>query len=88
MDPVCGMSVEPATALEKGLHSDYKDTDYYFCGKGCKLEFRRGPGALPGPRARPIDVTRVDASRGTPHGTGILPAALEATSREVDRISG
>jgi YHS domain-containing protein len=43
MDPVCGMSVEPATALEKGLHSDYKDTDYYFCGKGCKLEFDEDP---------------------------------------------
>ena len=39
VDPVCGMSVDPPAALEKGLHSRYRDTDHFFCGKGCKLEF-------------------------------------------------
>jgi Cu+-exporting ATPase len=43
IDPVCGMTVEPPTALEKGLHSNYKSTDYFFCGKGCKLEFDEDP---------------------------------------------
>jgi YHS domain-containing protein len=42
-DPVCGMKVEPPVALEKGLHSNYKATDYFFCGKGCKLDFDEGP---------------------------------------------
>ena len=42
-DPVCGMSVEPPTALEKGLHSHHKDADYFFCGKGCKLDFDEDP---------------------------------------------
>lgn len=43
VDPVCGMSVVPDTAREKGLHIAYQGTDYYFCGKGCKLEFDDDP---------------------------------------------
>jgi YHS domain-containing protein len=39
VDPVCGMTVEPPTAREKGLHSHYDGVDHFFCGKGCKLEF-------------------------------------------------
>jgi YHS domain-containing protein len=39
LDPVCGMTVDTAGAQSKGLHSRYRDADYYFCGKGCKLEF-------------------------------------------------
>ena len=42
-DPVCGMSVDPVTARSKGLHSSYRDRDYFFCGKGCKLEFNEDP---------------------------------------------
>ena len=29
---------------------------YYFCGKGCKLEFGDDPGAVPRPVVRPRDV--------------------------------
>jgi YHS domain-containing protein len=43
LDPVCGMSVEPDAARAKGLHSSYRGTDYYFCGRGCKLEFDEDP---------------------------------------------
>jgi len=43
LDPVCGMTVEPDTARTKGLSSTYKDVDYFFCGKGCKLEFDEDP---------------------------------------------
>jgi Cu+-exporting ATPase len=43
LDPVCGMTVDPATAQAKGLHSEHKGTDYFFCGKGCKLEFDEDP---------------------------------------------
>jgi YHS domain-containing protein len=43
IDPVCGMTVDPAAARLKGLHSRYKDADYHFCGKGCKLEFDEDP---------------------------------------------
>lgn len=44
IDPVCGMTVEPEAARAKGLHNTYRSTDYFFCGKGCKLEFDEDPG--------------------------------------------
>jgi YHS domain-containing protein len=43
MDPVCGMTVEPEAARAKGLHSSHQGRDYYFCGKGCKLDFDEDP---------------------------------------------
>jgi len=43
IDPVCGMTVEPVEATAKGLHSAYRGRDYFFCGKGCKLEFDEEP---------------------------------------------
>lgn len=43
IDPVCGMTVQPETARANGLHSEYKGTDYFFCGKGCKLDFDEAP---------------------------------------------
>lgn len=42
-DPVCGMTVDPETARARGLHSTHAGTDYFFCGKGCKLEFDEDP---------------------------------------------
>lgn len=42
-DPVCGMSVDPAVALEKGLHRQHTGVDHYFCGKGCYLDFGDDP---------------------------------------------
>lgn len=43
VDPICGMTVEPDSARATGLHSSYQGTDYFFCGKGCKLEFDEDP---------------------------------------------
>ena len=43
LDPVCGMSVAPAGAAAKGLHRLHAGADYYFCGKGCYLEFGDDP---------------------------------------------
>jgi YHS domain-containing protein len=43
IDPVCGMTVDRAAAEAKGLHTSYEGVDYYFCGKGCKLEFGDDP---------------------------------------------
>jgi Cu+-exporting ATPase len=39
-DPVCGMEVDTATSL---LSYEYKGTTYWFCGKGCLLEFKDDP---------------------------------------------
>jgi YHS domain-containing protein len=43
VDPVCGMTVQPEAARAKGLHSSHEGSDYFFCGKGCKLEFDEDP---------------------------------------------
>jgi Cu+-exporting ATPase len=40
IDPVCGMTVDPATAKHKAAH---KGHDYYFCSAGCKAKFQAGP---------------------------------------------
>ena len=38
-DPVCGMTVDISVAIAKDLHATHQGADYYFCGKGCKLDF-------------------------------------------------
>ena len=43
LDPVCGMTVDPEAARAKDLHVQYKGVDYFFCGKGCKLDFDEDP---------------------------------------------
>ncbi len=43
IDPVCGMTVVIATAHEKDLHLNHEGRDFFFCGKGCKLEFGDDP---------------------------------------------
>jgi Uncharacterized conserved protein len=40
-DPVCGMSVDPATAAASVEH---EGRTYYFCGKGCAKSFSADPG--------------------------------------------
>jgi xanthine dehydrogenase accessory factor len=42
-DPVCGMIVEIANASEAGLAIEHEGQPYYFCGRGCKLEFLDDP---------------------------------------------
>jgi Cu+-exporting ATPase len=39
-DPVCGMEVDPTTT---DLKLEHDGTTYWFCGKGCYLEFRDDP---------------------------------------------
>jgi Cu+-exporting ATPase len=42
-DPVCGMAVEPARAEANGLAAEHNGATYYFCGRGCLLDFRDNP---------------------------------------------
>ena len=39
-DPVCGMSVDPASAKHKAEH---EGTAYYFCSGGCRDKFAAEP---------------------------------------------
>jgi Cu+-exporting ATPase len=38
-DPVCGMTVDVEHAVRAGLTAEHDGVTYYFCGKGCKLDF-------------------------------------------------
>ena len=67
-DPVCGMSVDPATAKHKAEHGG---ATYYFCSAGCRDKFVAEPARLPGglswdaaanPRALGRDLHLPDAS--------------------------
>lgn len=49
-DPVCGMQVDAATAK---WTFEYEGTTYYFCGKGCMLEFQDDPGKYLDPNYTP-----------------------------------
>jgi Cu+-exporting ATPase len=40
IDPVCGMEVETEGAQYTAEH---EGTTYYFCGRGCKLDFEEDP---------------------------------------------
>ncbi len=42
-DPVCGMTVDPAAARQNGLLVEQAGRTYYFCGKGCMLDFGEDP---------------------------------------------
>lgn len=52
-DPVCGMTVDPAGARDKGLSLTHEGTEYAFCGKGCLLEFRDDPARYLDPAYTP-----------------------------------
>ena len=50
IDPVCGMEVDTSTSL---LWFDHDGVTYWFCGKGCLLDFKDDPGAFLSPDRTP-----------------------------------
>ena len=75
IDPVCGMSVDTTTSQ---LSLEHDGTTYWFCGKGCLLDFQDDPEAFLGPDARPsmppptavsgADKSQLSARRDTGRG--------------------
>ena len=49
-DPVCGMAVDTATSE---LSFEYHGKTYWFCGKGCLLDFRDDPEQYLAPEHEP-----------------------------------
>ena len=41
-DPVCGMSVDPATSKHR---FDYRGETFHFCSAGCRTKFAADPAA-------------------------------------------
>lgn len=49
-DPVCGMDVD----IQRAEHTaEYQGTRYYFCSRGCKLDFEEDPERYLDPSHRP-----------------------------------
>jgi Cu+-exporting ATPase len=49
-DPICGMSVDPATARHTAEH---QGKTYYFCAPGCKKAFEADPAKYLDPSYKP-----------------------------------
>ena len=65
IDPVCGMEVDTTTSL---LSFEHDGKTYWFCGKGCLLEFKDDPEKYLDRGLRAIDVTgRRDKSQLSGH---------------------
>jgi Cu+-exporting ATPase len=66
IDPVCGMTVNPAKAAG---HHEYQGTTYYFCGKGCLAKFQADPekyvGLREGTETAPLKVRPAGNKPGT-----------------------
>src|SRR5262245_31869262 len=50
VDPVCGMTVDPARAAGE---YDYKGTTYYFCNPSCLAKFKANPEKFLTPAEEP-----------------------------------
>lgn len=50
IDPVCGMSIDPAKAVGS---STYDGTTYHFCSRGCETKFDAAPETYVAPAAVP-----------------------------------
>jgi Cu+-exporting ATPase len=58
VDPVCGMSVNPATAHETAEHDGQS---YYFCSTGCRTKFQADPDRYLNPAPAPAAPEDSDA---------------------------
>ncbi|HWA43881.1 MAG TPA: YHS domain-containing protein, partial [Hypericibacter adhaerens] len=69
-DPVCGMTVDPATAIS----AEHGGKTYYFCCEGCRASFVAAPGTYLD--ARPFELPMpagADERRHGGHGSGHEP---------------
>jgi Cu+-exporting ATPase len=77
IDPICGMTVDPATAAGR---YDYKGLTYYFCSVSCLERFRADPErALSN---NPQSLVTVPSSRKP------LPMMMPAAQGEIDPVCG
>ena len=77
IDPVCGMTVDPATAAGR---YDYQGLTYYFCAQSCLERFRADPAhAL---SKKPQGVVTIQSPRKP------LPLVMPTTRGEIDPVCG
>ena len=73
IDPVCGMTVDPATAAGSFA---YEGTTYYFCCQGCLTKFRAAPERYLSPGVAK-ETMPTPAAPGTKYVCPMCPEVLE-----------
>jgi YHS domain-containing protein/uncharacterized membrane protein YraQ (UPF0718 family) len=83
-DPVCGMSVDPATATEK---VEYAGTNYYFCSAACRSTFEKEPARY---AAQKVHAGHTDESHlGHRHMSAAKPGGeMEQSRTAIDPVCG
>jgi len=87
VDPVCGMTVNPEKCAGSHVH---KDTEYFFCGKGCLARFSASPETYLRPKkAAPTGATYTcpmhpEVIRNQPGACTICGMALEPVTVSLD----
>ncbi len=74
IDPVCGMTVDPATAPGSFAH---QGTTYYFCSPGCLQKFRADPERYLSPGSSKRDSPITPAAPGTQYVCPMCPEVRE-----------
>ncbi|HTJ57303.1 MAG TPA: heavy metal-binding domain-containing protein, partial [Devosiaceae bacterium] len=75
-DPVCGMSVNPATAKWSAGHGG---KTYYFCCEGCRTKFAADPESHLSPDRFALKLPHAHASQGHSHGHAAPSAGTKYT---------
>jgi len=80
IDPICGMTVDPAKAAGR---YDYKGETYYFCAVSCLERFRAGPErAL---SKKPLTLVTIPSGPSTRKP---LPMMMPVSKGEIDPVCG
>src|SRR5262245_12090122 len=80
IDPICGMTVDPATAA--GSH-DHRGERYYFCGRSCLERFKADPERSRQPQ--PVAPTQPTTRRSLPM---MQPVPVMTGPASVDPVCG
>jgi Cu+-exporting ATPase len=70
-DPVCGMTVDPATAKHSAAHAG---STYYFCCAGCRTKFEADPERYLAKAAAPVSAAK---ARDPVCGMSVDPATAK-----------
>jgi Cu+-exporting ATPase len=79
IDPICGMTVDPATAAGR---YDHKGVTYYFCATSCLEKFKADPEAA----LRPSTAGLISLGKKKP--LPMMPAHADAGGAEIDPVCG
>src|SRR5689334_16067370 len=65
IDPVCGMTVNPATAKH---HTEHAGKPYYFCHAGCMVSFKADPAKYLNKSSELVTLSEIPAMAKREHG--------------------